>query len=289
MSNKIIFGDCLDVLKTIESESVTTIYIDSPFNTKKTQKRNRIKALSSEDGRDGFGGRKYQVEDIESPSYNDSFDNFEEFLMSRIKESIRTLTKNGSIFIHLDFREVHYIKVAMDKLLGRDYFINEIIWLFDYGARSKTKYSNKHNTILWYAKDPKNYLFNYDQIDRVPYLAPGLVGKEKAARGKTITAEWWQTIVATNSKAKTCYPTEKPLKILERIVKMHSNPGDLIMDFFAGSGTTGMAAGNLGRKFVMIDNNPAAIETMKKRLAGFTPEIIDPQYSSLNDVTCREG
>jgi site-specific DNA-methyltransferase (adenine-specific) len=273
--NKIIFGDCLDALKTIESESVTTIFVDPPFNTHKTQKRNRIKATASDEGRSGFGGRKYQVEDINSASYKDSFDDFEGFLMPRIKESIRTLTKDGSIFILLDFREIHYIKIAMDKLLGRDCFINEIIWMFDYGFRSRTKYSNKHNTILWYAKDPKNYIFNYNDIDRVPYLAPGLVGKEKAARGKTITAEWWQSIVGTNSKAKTFYPTEKPLKISERIVKMHSKKDDLIMDFFAGSATTGMAAGNLGRKFIMIDNNPDAIDVMKKRLVEFNPEVIN--------------
>ncbi len=392
MSNKIIFGDCLEALKTIESESVTAIIIDPPFNTKKVQKRNRIKVHSnnlmvqlqqairsawcqetsadlawstenpslgqcavtalivqdfmggvlmraevtggshywnrlpdgteldltrdqfakysprnieererlyvlsypatkfryemlrevvlfnlkflSEIGRNGFGDKKYQVEKIDSTSYTDSFDNFEEFLMPRIKESLRTLTPNGSIFIHLDFREVHYIKVAMDKLMGRDHFMNEIIWLFDYGARSKKKWSNKHNTILWYAKDPKNYIFNYSEIDRVPYLAPGLVGKDKAARGKTITAEWWCTIVPTTSKEKTNYPTQKPLKLLERIVKMHSNPRSVVMDFFAGSGTTGMAAGNLGREFIMIDSNSAAIETMKTRLAKFNPNII---------------
>ena len=282
--NQLFCGDCLDVLKRIESESVTTIYIDPPFNCHKLQKRNRIKVTSSNDGRNGFGGRKYSVENIKSPSYSDSFDNFEEFLMPRISESIRTLTPNGSIFIHLDFREVHYIKVAMDKLLGKDHFINEIIWLFDFGARSKTKYSNKHNTILWYAKNPKNYIFNYQEIDRVPYMAPGLVGKEKAAHGKTITAEWWQTIVPTNSKEKTFYPTEKPLKILERIVKMHSNPGNLVMDLFAGSGTTGMAAGNLGREFIMIDNNPAAIDTMKKRLGLFDPEIVLAENFSSRDV-----
>jgi site-specific DNA-methyltransferase (adenine-specific) len=273
--NKIIFGDCLDALKTIESESVSATYIDPPFNTHKTQKRNRIKAISAEDGRNGFGGKKYKIENIASSSYNDSFDNFEEFLMPRIKESIRTLTPDGSIFIHLDHRESHYIKVAMDKLLGRDHFINEIIWLFDYGARSKKKWSNKHNTILWYAKDPKNYIFNYSEIDRIPYMAPGLVGKVKAARGKTVTAEWFITIVPTNSKEKCNYPTQKPQKLLERIVKMHSRPGNLIMDFFAGSGTTGMAAGNLGREFIMIDNNKPAIDIMETRLEKFAPKIIE--------------
>jgi site-specific DNA-methyltransferase (adenine-specific) len=273
MSNKIIFGDCLEVLKTIESESVTAIIIDPPFNTKKVQKRNRIKVLANENGRGGFGDKKYQVEKIDSTSYQDSFDNFEEFLMPRIKESLRTLAPNGSIFIHLDFREVHYIKVAMDKLMGRDHFMNEIIWMFEWGAKSKKKYSNKHNTILWYVKDPKNYIFNYSDIDRVPYLAPDLVGEKKAAKGKTITAEWWITVVPTHSKEKTNYPTQKPLKLLERLVKMHSNPGNLILDFTAGSGTTGMAAGNLGREFIMIDSNPAAIETMKTRLEKFNPEI----------------
>ena len=265
---KIILGDCLEELPKLPDNFARLIFVDPPFNTGKSQKRQRIKTVASEDGdREGFGGKKFKtIKLADTPSYNDKFDNFEEFLMPRIQAALHTLTKDGSLFVHLDYREVHYVKVALDKLLGRDHFMNEIIWSFDYGARSKRKWSNKHNTILWYVMDPKNYVFNYDAIDRIPYLAPALVGEEKAKRGKTPTTVWWSTIVPTNSKENTHYPTQKPLTILNRIIKVHSHTGDTVLDFFAGSGTTGEAAKKNDRGYVLIDKNPAAIEVCKKRL-----------------------
>ena len=186
-------------------------------------------------------------------------------MKERIIQVHRILEPNGSFFLHLDSREVHYAKVMVDTVFGRNCFMNEIIWAWDYGAKSKTKWSVKHNNILWYVKDPNNYIFNYDQIDRIPYLAPGMVTKEKAARGKLLTSCWFNTIVPTNSKEKTGYPTQKPLKIIERIVKVHSNPGDTLLDFFAGSGTFGVAATKNGRNCILVDNNPQAIEVMEKR------------------------
>jgi site-specific DNA-methyltransferase (adenine-specific) len=278
MKNQIILGDNLKVLPTIPDKSVRLIYVDPPFNTGKTQKRERIsvKAVGEGEGdRVGFGGKEYQSEKIESASYEDSFDNFEEFLMPRIEASLHTLTDDGSIFVHLDYREVHYIKVAMDKLLGRDHFMNEIIWAFDYGARSKTRWPAKHNNILWYAMNPENYVFNFDAMERIPYMAPGLVGEEKAERGKTPTDTWFHTIVATNGKEKTGYPTQKPLGVVSRIVKVHSNPGDLLMDFFAGSGTLGEGAGMNERYFTMIDSNEEAVKVMESRLEKYKPEIIE--------------
>ena len=268
LTKQIIHGDNLIELPKLPSNFATMIYIDPPFGTGKTQKRNRIKAVQSDANGDrvGFGGKNYQTSNIESPSYEDSFENFEDFLMPRIEASLHCLTKNGSLFVHLDYREVHYIKVALDKLLGRDKFMNEIIWSYDYGARSKTKWSAKHDTILWYVLNPKDYIFNYDAIDRIPYLAPGLVGKEKAARGKTPTTVWWNTIVPTNGSEGTKYPTQKPMKILERLVKVHSNPGNTVLDFFCGSGTTGDAAFKNNRGYVLIDQNEQAIEIVKKRL-----------------------
>ena len=275
--NTIILGDNLRALSTLPDKFARLIYCDPPFNTGKVQKRNRIKvsATNGEGDRVGFGGKNYDTENIASASYEDNFDNFESFLVPRIEKSLRCLTDDGSIFVHLDCREVHYIKVAMDKIMDRDHFMNEIVWSYDYGGRSKKKWSKKHDTILWYVKNPKNYVFNYDSIDRIPYMAPDLVGPEKAAIGKTPTDVWWNTIVPTNSKEKTNYPTQKPLKILERIVKVHSNAGDTVLDFFAGSGTTGEAAALHGRQFVMVDSNPEAIEVMKKRLQPFNPEYID--------------
>jgi site-specific DNA-methyltransferase (adenine-specific) len=178
------------------------------------------------------------------------------------------LKPNGSIYFHIDYREVHYCKLLLDSIFGRDCFLNEIIWAYDYGARSKTKWPAKHDNILWYCKNPDDYIFNYGQLDRIPYMAPGLVGPEKAALGKTPTDTWWHTIVSPNGKEKTGYPTQKPLAIIKRIISASSNPGDVVLDFFAGSGTVGEAASSLGRDFILVDNNPEAIEVMRKRLSG---------------------
>ena len=273
---KVILGDNLEVLATLPSAFASVIYVDPPFNTGKVQKRDRIKATATDGpgGRGGFGGRRYNVERVESSEYVDAFDDFESFLMPRIEASLRCLTEKGSLFVHLDFREVHYIKVAIDRLLGRDRFVNEIIWAYDYGGRPKNRWPAKHDTILWYALDPRNYTFNYDEVDRIPYMAPGLVGKEKAEVGKTPTDVWWHTIVPTNGREKTGYPTQKPLGVLNRLLKVHSRPGDVVLDFFAGSGTTGEAAAQNGRGFVLVDNNPDAIAIMTKRLAAYAPEVI---------------
>lgn len=272
--NKIVLAENLEFLRTLDSQYFRLIYIDPPFNTGKTQKRERFKAVCDENGtRSGFAGRSYSVQKIESPTYEDSYDDFMAFLEPRLREVYRLLTDDGSFFIHLDYREVHYAKVMLDGIFGRDSFMNEIIWAYDYGARSKRKWPAKHDNILWYAKNPDNYVFNFEEMDRIPYMAPGLVTPEKAELGKTPTDVWWITIVPTNSREKTGYPTQKPLKLLERIIKIHSQPNDWILDFFAGSGTTGEAAARLGRRYVLVDQNPEAIEVMSKRLAFSNPEI----------------
>jgi site-specific DNA-methyltransferase (adenine-specific) len=185
-----------------------------------------------------------------------------------MREAYRVLSPNGSVYFHIDYREVHYCKVLLDQIFGRESFLNEIIWAYDYGARTKKKWPAKHDNILWYAKNPEAYTFNYEAIERIPYMAPGLVGPEKAARGKLPTDTWWHTIVATNGKEKTGYPTQKPLGVLRRIVLASSNPGELVMDFFAGSGTTGAACLESGRRFILVDNNPQALATMAERFAG---------------------
>ena len=264
------FGDNLDIRKKIKSESVNLVYVDPPFNTGKIQSRTRIKTTRSEKGdRKGFKGNTYKTEILGKKSYSDIFDNYIDFLRPRIEATKRILAPNGSFFLHLDYREIHYAKVMCDEIFGRDSFINEIIWSYDYGAKSKTKWSAKHDNILWYAKDPNDFTFRYDDIDRIPYMAPSLVGPEKAAKGKIPTDSWWHTIVSPNSKEKTGYPTQKPLGIINRIIKVHSNPEDLILDYFAGSGTTGIAALNFGRNAILIDSNIEALEIMEKR---FNPE-----------------
>jgi site-specific DNA-methyltransferase (adenine-specific) len=194
--------------------------------------------------------------------------------MPRIERALRCMPPDGSLFVHLDSREVHYIKVALDRMLGRHRFMNEIIWAYDYGGRPKSRWPNKHDTLLWYALNPHDYVFNYDAMDRIPYMAPGLVTKEKAERGKTPTDVWWHTIVPTSGHEKTGYPTQKPLGVVGRVVRIHSKPGDVVLDFFAGSGTAGEAAAKAGRGFVLVDDNPDAARVMAHRLAPFEPEHV---------------
>lgn len=256
------------VLAALPSESVSLIYIDPPFNTGKRQARKRLRTERDQEGdRVGYGGHTYKTTVLGESSYADQFDDYLGFLAPRLERARELLTPDGSLYFHIDYREAHYCKILLDQIFGRDAFLNEIIWAYDYGARSKSKWPAKHDTIFWYAKDPDNYIFNYDDLDRIPYMAPGLVGPEKAARGKTPTDTWWQTIVSPNGKEKTGYPTQKPLPILERIIRASSRPGDTVLDFFAGSGTTGEAALKLGRSFILVDENPEAVNVMKKRFA----------------------
>lgn len=274
------FGDNLEVLRTFPDASFDLIYIDPPFNTGKTQARTQIRTVRDEGGdRVGFKGQRYRTEKIGTKAYLDSFTDYLAFLEPRLEEVRRLLKSNGSFFFHIDFREVHYCKVLLDSIFGRESFINEIIWAYDYGARATKRWSPKHDNILWYAKDPESYTYRYDDIDRIPYMAPGLVGPEKAERGKTPTDTWWNTIVSPNGKEKTGYPTQKPLAIINRIVRVHSNPGDRLMDFFGGSGTFGESAIRNGRSCVLVDNNPEAMAVMARRLAfacpqwyGYTPD-----------------
>lgn len=264
--HRVIRGDNLEVLRAMPSESVSLIYIDPPFNTGKAQSRKRLKTERDAGGdRVGFKGQTYRTTVLGDMAYPDQFDDYLAFLAPRLVEARRILAKDGSLYFHIDYREAHYCKILLDQIFGRESFLNEIIWAYDYGARSKKKWPTKHDTIFWYAKDPNNYIFNYGDLDRIPYLAPGLVGPEKAARGKTPTDTWWHTIVSPTGKEKTGYPTQKPLGILRRIIRASSRPGDTVMDFFAGSGAFGAAALELGRSCILVDKNPAAIATMKKR------------------------
>ena len=273
---KIVLGDNLPVLRGLPDRSVDLIYVDPPFNTGRRQERRRLRTLRDEAGGDrtGFGGRRYRTVELGRSGYADEFDDYLGFLEPRFVEARRVLRDSGSFFLHIDWREVHYCKVLLDGIFGRESFVNEIVWAYDYGARSKKKWSAKHDNILWYAKDPSNYTFDFEAMDRIPYMAPGLVGKEKAARGKTPTDVWWHTIVSPNGREKTGYATQKPLGVLERIVKVHSRPGDLLLDFFAGSGTLGAAAAKLGRDWMLVDSNPEAVLTMIARLDHTHPELV---------------
>ena len=266
---KIYCADNIDVLRTLPSESVDLIYIDPPFNTGKVQERTQLKTVRSENGdRVGFQGHRYESIVVGKKRFADLFDDYLAFLEPRLVEAHRILAPHGCLYVHLDYREVHYCKVLLDAIFDRACFLNEIIWAYDYGGRPRDRWPPKHDTILLYAKVPGRHVFNVDDIERIPYMAPGLVGPEKAARGKLPTDTWWHTIVPTNGSEKTGYPTQKPLGILRRIIQASSHPGAVVLDFFAGSGTTGIAALELGRRFILVDNSHEALQVMARRFDG---------------------
>jgi site-specific DNA-methyltransferase (adenine-specific) len=275
VTGRIVLGDNLEVLPTLADGSFDLVYIDPPFNTGREQRRTTLRVQRDAEGdRVGFGGHRYRSVVLGSVAFADAFDDFLAFLEPRLRHAHRLLTDTGSLFLHVDPRESHYCKVLLDAIFGRASFMNEIVWAYDFGGRTRRRWPAKHDTILWYAKDPRDYTFDFEAMDRVPYMAPGLVGPEKAARGKTPTDVWWQTIVPTSGRERTGYPTQKPLKILERIVAVHSQPGHRLLDFFAGSGTLGEAAARAGRDFVLVDESLEAVQVMARRLAFAEPEHV---------------
>jgi len=328
--NKIYFGDNLSILKTLKSESIDLIYIDPPFNTGKTQKRKTIKTIRSKDGdRNGFQGARYKTIEMGQKEYKDSFHNdidglipeeieksyeeiapyasiyyLEQFIKPRILEAYRLLKPHGSLYFHIDYREVHYCKILLDCIFGRECFLNEIIWAYDFGGRARSKWPAKHDNILFYVKDPKNYIFKTNELARIDYMAPGLVGPEKTRIGKLPTDTWWwsnigkkgmynadvwwMTIVGTNSRERMGYPTQKPTNLIDRIVLASSLQGDTVLDFFAGSGTVGESCLKNNRKFILVDNNIQSIEVMNQRFMdqkniewiGIDPEFIDGSMKS---------
>ena len=262
----------LEFLPSLPDGAFTMIYLDPPFNTGRAQVRATTRSVRAQGDdtdpgdRIGFGGRSYTTVKGVLSRYDDAFSDYWEFLEPRLREAWRLLAEDGTLYLHLDYREVHYAKVMLDVLFGRECFLNEIIWAYDFGGRTKKRWPTKHDTILVYVKDPQGYWFDSQEVDREPYMAPGLVTPEKVARGKLPTDVWWHTIVSPTGKEKTGYPTQKPLGLLRRMVAASSRPGDWVLDFFAGSGTLGAAAEQLGRKYVLVDQNPEALEVMRKRL-----------------------
>ncbi len=262
----VVRADNLDVLGRIPDGAVDLVYVDPPFNTGRRQTRDVLRTVRDDGGdRTGFGGHRYRTTRIGSRSFEDAFDDYLAFLEPRIVQARRVLRPTGSFYLHLDYREAHYAKVLCDAIFGRECFLNEVVWAYDYGARTRRRWPAKHDDILVYVRDPDAYFFDADAVDRIPYMAPGLVGPEKAARGKLPTDTWWHTIVSPTGKEKLGYPTQKPLGILRRIVLASSPPGGVVLDFFAGSGTTGAAARELGRRFVLVDSSEEALAVMRRR------------------------
>ncbi len=263
----VIHGDNLAVTAGLPDASFRLIYLDPPFNTGRAQTRRTLTSTQSPDGaRIGFQGRSYETIKGDLSRYDDTFTDYWAFLEPRLREAWRLLDEQGTLYLHLDYREAHYAKVALDALFGRDSFLNEIIWAYDYGARATRKWPAKHDTILVYVKNLASYHFDNEAVDREPYMAPGLVTPEKAARGKLPTDVWWHTIVPTNGREKTGYATQKPEGVLRRVIQASSVPGDWVLDFFAGSGTTGAVARKLERRFVLVDESVDAVAVMRTRL-----------------------
>jgi site-specific DNA-methyltransferase (adenine-specific) len=276
IENYLYQGDNLGVLKSIPDSSIQLIYIDPPFNTGRSQQRSKTTTRRSESGnRIGFKGQRYETVKDTVLSYDDQFANYWDFLEPRLEQASRVLKDSGTLYLHLDYREAHYAKVLLDAMFGPECFLNEIIWSYDYGGKSKSRWPAKHDTILVYVKDPESYYFDSEAVDREPYMAPGLVTPEKVAKGKLPTDVWWHTIVSPTGKEKTGYPTQKPVGILRRIIQASSKEGDTVLDFFAGSGTTGFVANELGRKFILIDQNPESIEIIKERLPAGSFQFVD--------------
>jgi site-specific DNA-methyltransferase (adenine-specific) len=267
---RVVLADNLRVLSRLADQSVDLIYVDPPFNTGQRRTLRSLRTVRDELGGDrvGFQGRRYRTIPLGALSYLDVFNDYLAFLSPRFVEFRRVLKQSGTLYVHLDAREVHYCKVLLDSIFGRACFLNEVIWAYDYGGRPRRRWPAKHDNILVYVRDPRRYYFDPEGAERVPYMAPGLVGPLKAARGKRLTDTWWATIVPTNGRERTGYPTQKPLAVLRRIVRTSSPEGGLVADFFAGSGTTGVAAHEVGRPFLLVDNSAEAFNVMTRRFAG---------------------
>ena len=267
--SSVVLAENMDVLPSLSDASFQLIYIDPPFNTRRTQRRRMLATVRDEHGdRTGFGGQRYRSELLASSSYRDTFEDYLAFLEPRLREARRLLTAEGTLYLHVDYREAHYCKLLLDEIFSRECFLNELIWAYDYGARAKRRWPAKHDTILVYVKDSRRYHFDSACVDREPYMAPGLVTPEKAALGKLPTDVWWHTIVSPTGREKTGYPTQKPEGIVRRMVQASTRPGDWCLDFFAGSGTLGVVASALSRHYVLVDSNPDALAVMRRRLPG---------------------
>jgi site-specific DNA-methyltransferase (adenine-specific) len=267
VEGEIVLGDNLDVMPSYPDGAFRMIYLDPPFNTGRERTARRLRTVAASDGdRTGFGGRRYRSELLGSSSYRDRFDDYLGFLEPRLREARRLLDSAGTLYLHLDYREAHYVKLLCDEIFGRDCFLNELVWAYDYGAKPRRRWPAKHDTILVYVRDADGYWFDTEAVEREPYMAPGLVTPEKAARGKLPTDVWWHTIVPTAGRERTGYPTQKPEGLVRRMVLASSRPGDRVADFFAGSGTLGAVAAAAGRRYVLVDANPEAVAIMERRL-----------------------
>ena len=270
--NKVHLADALSFLKGLPDSSVDMVYTDPPFGTGTVQQMNRKKG----------------TEIVSKIGYSDKFDDYVEFLRPHLVEMHRALKVTGTMYLHMDWRWVHYAKVECDKIFGYDNFLNEVIWSYNFGGRGKDKWPAKHDTILVYVKERGKHTFNWEEIDRIPYVAPELqyVGRSKEdaekriAAGQVPTDVWSMSIVGTASKERLGYPNQKPLKLIERAIRASSNRGDTIVDPFVGSGTTAAAAHSLGRSFEVCDMNPESTNLVISRMENLGAKFKFTQIAS---------
>jgi site-specific DNA-methyltransferase (adenine-specific) len=286
----VVFGDNADLLDRLPDAAFDLVYLDPPFNTGRAQSRRTLSVVADEEGdRTGFGGRRYSSRLLQTLSYDDAFADYLAFLEPRLRRLRDLLAAHGTLYFHIDYREAHYCKLLLDEVFGREAFLNELIWAYDYGAKPRRRWPAKHDTILVYVRTPGGHWFDADGVEREPYMAPGLVSAEKAARGKRPTDVWFHTIVPTNGREKTGYPTQKPEGVLRRIVAASARPGGWCLDPFAGSGTLGAVCRELGRRFVLVDNNPVAFEVMRDRLGRARAGRTEPPRAACARSRARLG
>lgn len=236
-SIEVHLGDILDLGENLPT--VDMIYIDPPFYTQR-----------------------------EFKNFSDRWTDLDEYLdelLRRVEVGWKLLKPGGNLLVHLDWRVVHHVRIRLDSIPGdAGEFQNEIIWKYNSGGASKARLARKHDTILWYTKSGADYTFN---VVREPYPYE-YSGKGFHPEGKMLSDVWTDIpIISTTGLERVGYATQKPLKLLERIIHIFSNPGDLVLDFYAGSGTTGVAAQGLGRSAILIDKNPEAVAKAEIRLS----------------------
>jgi DNA modification methylase len=256
LNRKLYRGDMLDVASLLEPESFRLIYLDPPFLT----------------GRQRIGSKtEYTYDD----RWKGKLDAYLPWLETRLKAFAPLLQQGGSMVLHLDWRAAHYAKVMLDEIFGHENFINEIIWHYTGGGRSKTRFSCKHDTLLWYARKQKPY-FDIDAV-RVPYKETSgyARGGIRAASGRKylpnpkgtpVDDVWDIPIINPMASERVGYPTQKPKILLQRIIAALSAPGELVGDFCCGSGTTLVCAELMGRRWVGSDQSPKALECTTSRL-----------------------
>ena len=269
--NRLILGDNLPLMAALLPEyedRINLIYADPPFFT------NRKYSARIGRGEDSRKPDEWQL----TEGYRDYWPNLDaylDFLYQRLALMYKLLAPNGTLYLHLDWHADSYARLLLDEFFGAENMLNEIIWAYHGPSPIRRAFNRKHDTILVYAKG-KDYTFNADAV-REPYN-PNTVktfgASPKAGFGKVpdlergkVPEDWWYfPVVARLHNERTGYPTQKPQALLERIIKASSNPGDLVADFFCGSGTTPLMAANLGRRFIATDATFRALHTTRSRL-----------------------